>query len=254
MSKTVLITGAGSGFGRGAAIELANRGHKVIAAVLNDAQAKELKKAAPKLGVVKLDITKAKDVAKVDRLEPDVFIANAAIGQTGPLSLIPLERLRKVFEVNVFATVGITQRVARAMRKRRAGRIILMSSIGGVRAGVGSGPYTMTKHAIQAFGTALRAELKMFGVDVCLINPGPYATGFNDRMANDPGPWFDRRKAAPEDIAVMDQLVQRITVGQMNPAEVVKRYVELVEAEATELVNFVPPDIVERMSRSMPAR
>ena len=254
MPKTVLITGAGSGFGRGAAIELANRGHKVIAAVLNERQAAELKKAAPKLTVVKIDITKAKDIAKVDRLKPDVFIANAAIGQTGPLSLIPLERLRAVFEVNVFGTVAITQRVARAMRKKRSGRIIIMSSIGGVRAGVGSGPYTMTKHAIQAFGTALRQELKMFGVDVCLINPGPYATGFNDRMASDPGPWFNRKKAAPEDVAVMDQLAQRITVGQMEPAEVVRRYVELVEAETTELVNFVPPDIVERMSRSMPAR
>lgn len=254
MPKTVMITGAGSGFGRGAALALAERGHKVIAAVLNDAQAKELKKAAPGLSVIKLDITKAKDIAKVDRLKPDVFIANAAIGQTGPLSLVPLERLRKVFEVNVFGTVAITQRVALGMRKRRAGRIIIMSSIGGVRAGVGSGPYTMTKHAIQAFGTALRQELRMFGVDVCLINPGPYATGFNDRMASDPGPWFDRKKAAPEDVAVMDQLVQRITVGQMEPSEVVKRYVELVEAETTELVNFVPPDIVERMSKSMPAR
>ena len=254
MAKTVLITGAGSGFGRGAAIELANRGHKVIAAVLNERQAAELKKAAPKLSVVKIDITKAKDLAKVDKLKPDVFIANAAIGPTGPLSLIPLERLRAVFEVNVFGTFAITQRVARGMRKRRAGRIIIMSSIGGVRAGVGSGPYTMTKHAVQAFGTALRAELRMFGIDVCLINPGPYATGFNDRMAHNPGPWFDRKTAAPEDVAVMDQLVQRITVGQLDPADVVERYVELVEAESTELVNFVPPDIVERMSKSMPAR
>ena len=254
MPKTVLITGAGSGFGRGAAIELANRGHKVIAAVLNERQAAELKKAAPKLSVVKIDITKAKDIAKVDKMKPDVFIANAAIGQTGPLSLIPLERLRAVFEVNVFGTVAITQRVARGMRKRRVGRIIIMSSIGGVRAGVGSGPYTMTKHAVQAFGTALRAELRMFGIDVCLINPGPYATGFNDRMANEPGSWFNRKKVAPEDVAVMDQLLQRITVGQMEPSEVVKRYVELVEAESTELVNFVPPDIVERMSKSMPAR
>ena len=258
MSKTVLITGAGSGFGRGAAIALAERGHSVIAAVLNDAQAKELKKAAPKLKanftVVKLDITKANDLKKVDKLKPDVFIANAAIGQTGPLSLIPLARLRGVFEVNVFGTFAITQRVAHGMRKRRAGRIIVVSSIGGVRAGVGSGPYTMTKHAIQAFGTALRAELKMFGVDVCLINPGPYATGFNDRMANDPGPWFNPKKVAPEDNAVMQQLRQRITVGQMNPQEVVQRFVELVEAETTELVNFVPPDIVERMSKSMPAR
>jgi len=254
MPKTVLITGAGSGFGRGAAIELARRGHKLIAAVLNDQQARELAKAEPKLTVVKIDITDAKDIPKVDEWNLDAFIANAAMGQTGPLSLIPLERLRAVFEVNVFGTFAITQRVAQAMRKKRAGRIIITSSIGGVRAGVGSGPYTMTKHAIQAFGTALRAELKMFGVDVCLINPGPYATGFNDRMANDPGPWFEPTKAAPEDRAVMEQLKQRITVGQMDPADVVKRYVELVEAESTELVNFVPPDIVERMSKSMPAR
>jgi short-subunit dehydrogenase len=253
MPKTVLITGAGSGFGRDAAIQLARRGHNVIAAVLTDRQAAELSASEPKLTVIKLDITKAHDIAKADQWDLDVFIANAAIGQTGPLSLIPLERLRAVFEVNVFGTFAITQRVAQAMRKKRAGRILIVSSIGGVRAGVGSGPYTMTKHAIQAFGTALRAELVSFGVDVALINPGPYATGFNDRMANDPGPWFDRKTAAPEDVAAMDSLVQRITVGQMDPAEVVRRFIELVEADKTELVNFVPPDIVERMSRPRPA-
>lgn len=254
MSKTVLITGAGSGFGRMASSLLASRGHKVIAGVLNDEQKAELSTAEPKLNVVKLDITKPEGVASVDRYDFDVFIANAAIGQTGPLSLIPLERLRAVFEVNVFATVAVTQRAALKLRKKRAGRIIVMSSIGGVRAGVGSGPYAMTKHAIQAFGTSLRAELKMFGVDVCTINPGPYATGFNDRMAKNPGEWFDRNSAAPEDVAAMDQLVKRITVGQLDPADVATRDVELVEAETTELVNFVPPDIIERMSKSMPAR
>ena len=252
MSKTVLITGAGSGFGRDAAIQLARRGHKVIAAVLNDQQATELSVDEPKLTVVKLDITKANDVVKVDQWDLDVFIANAAIGQTGPLSLIPLERLRAVFEVNVFGTFAVTQRVAQAMRKKRAGRILIVSSIGGVLAGVGSGPYTMTKHAIQAFGTTLRAELVSFGVDVALINPGPYATGFNDRMANDPGPWFNRKTAAPEDVAAMDSVVQIITVGQMDPTEVVKRYIELVEADKTDLVNFVPPDIVERIRRPRP--
>ena len=253
MPKTVLITGAGSGFGRGAAVQLAQRGHKVIASVETDKQAAELAAAEPKLTVVKLDITNAKDVAKLDQWDLDVFIANAGMGQTGPLSLIPLERLRAVFEVNVFGTFAATQRVAQAMRKKRAGRILIVSSIGGVRAGVGSGPYTMTKHALQAFGTALRAELASFGVDVALINPGPFATGFNDRMANNPGPWFDRKTAAPEDVAIMDTLVQRITVGQMNPPDVVKRYVELVEADKTELVNFIPPDIVERMSKPKPA-
>jgi len=249
MSKTVLITGAGSGFGLGAALELAKRGHKVIATTETDRQAAELAKAHPQLTVAKLDITDAKDLAKLDLYEPDVFIANAAMGQTGPLSVIPLERLRKVFEVNVFGTFAATQRVAQKMRKKKSGRILIVSSIAGVRAGVGSGPYAMTKHALQAFGTALRAELAAFNVDVALINPGPFATGFNDRMANDPGPWFNRKTADPEDVKVMDALVQRITVGQLDPADVIKRYVELVEAEKTELVNFIPPDIVERMSR-----
>lgn len=249
MPKTVLITGAGSGFGRGAAVELARRGHKAIATVETDGQAAALAADHPELTVAKLDITQAKDVATVDRWDLDVFIANAGMGQTGPLSLIPMERLRAVFEVNVFGTVAITQRVAVAMRRRRAGRILIVSSIAGVRAGVGSGPYAMTKHALQALGTSLRAELAPFGVDVALVNPGPYATGFNDRMANDPGPWFDRRTAAPEDVAIMDGLVKRITVGQLDPDEVVRRYVELVEAGSTELVNFIPPDIVERMSR-----
>jgi short-subunit dehydrogenase len=198
--------------------------------------------------IIKLDITKAEDRDQVEGLEVDVFFANAALGQTGPVSLIPIDRLRRVFEVNVFATVAITQQVALSMRKRRSGRIVIVSSIGGVRAGMGSGPYTMTKHAIQAFGNALRAELALFGVDVCLINPGPYATGFNDAMANDPGEWFNPEEATPEDMAALDFLRKRITVGQLDPQEVVDRYVELAEAESTEAVNFVPKDILERMA------
>ncbi len=248
MQKTVLITGAGSGFGRGAAVELAQRGHRVIATTETQQQADELAAAQPGLTVAKLDITNASDVAKVDQWDLDVFVANAGMGQTGPLSVLPLERLRAVFEVNVFGTFAIVQRVVQKMRRKRAGRILIVSSIAGVRAGVGSGPYAMTKHALQALGTALRAEMVPFGVDVALINPGPFATGFNDRMANDPGPWFDRNTAAPEDVAVMDSIVKRITIGQLEPADVVKRYVELVEADKTELVNFIPPDIVERMS------
>ncbi len=253
MPKTVLITGAGSGFGRDAAIQLAKRGHKVIAAVLNEQQATELSRAEPKLTVTKLDITKDKDLAALDQWDLDVFVANAAIGQTGPLSVIPMERLRSVFEVNVFGTFAAVQRVAQKMRRKRSGRILIVSSIAGVRAGVGSGPYAMTKHALQALGMALRAELATFNVDVALINPGPFATGFNDRMANDPGPWFDRKRADPEDVKIMDALVRRITVGQLDPAEVVRRYVELVEADKTELVNFIPPDILERLAKPGPA-
>jgi NAD(P)-dependent dehydrogenase (short-subunit alcohol dehydrogenase family) len=156
--------------------------------------------------------------------------------------------VRKVFEVNVFGTLAVTQRVAQAMKRKRAGRILLVSSIAGVRAGAGSGPYSMTKHAMQAMGGVLRNELAPFGIDVALINPGPFATGFNDRMANHPGDWFDEATADPDDVAMMNSLRQRITVGQLDPEEVADRYVELVEAETTELINFVPPDIIERLA------
>ncbi len=249
MSKTVLITGAGSGFGRGAAVVLAQRGHTVIATVETDAQAAELTATQPELTVAKLDVTDPDDYAVVDRWDLDVYVGNAGLGQTGPLSTIPIDRIRRVFEVNVFGALAVAQRVAMQMRRKRAGRILLVSSIAGVRAGAGSGPYSMTKHAMQAMGGVLRNELAPFGVDVALINPGPYATGFNDRMANDPGSWFDPATAAPEDVDIMDNLRKRITVGQMDPDEVVDRYVELVEADSTELINFIPSDIIERLAK-----
>lgn len=248
MSKTVLITGAGSGFGKMAAVMLAERGHTVVATTESDEQAEALRAEHPELTVAKLDITDPDDVATVDRWDLDVLIANAGLGQTGPLAGIPIERLRRVFEVNVFGTFAICQRVANAMKARGSGRILIVSSVAGVRAGKGSGPYSMTKHALQAMGGVFRNELADFGVDVALINPGPYATGFNDRMVNDPGDWFDREHADAPDVEAMDALRDRITVGQLDPVEVAERYVELVEADETELVNFVPPDILDRLA------
>lgn len=248
MTKTVLITGAATGFGRMAAVRLAERGHTVIATTESQEQADELTTAHPELIVAKLDITDPADVATLDQWDVDVLIANAALGQTGPLAAIPIERLRRVFEVNVFGTFAVCQRVARSMKAKRSGRILVVSSIAGVRAGKGSGPYSMTKHAIQAMAGAMRNELADFGIDVATINPGPYATGFNDRMVDDPGDWFDRATADPEDVATMDSLAERITVGQLDPEEVVDRYVELVEADTTEPVNFVPHDILERLA------
>jgi NAD(P)-dependent dehydrogenase (short-subunit alcohol dehydrogenase family) len=249
MSKTVLITGAGSGFGRMAAVKLAARGHHVIATVESEEQAGALARECPELTVVKLDITDADDVALVDQWDIDVLICNAGLGQTGVLTHIPMELVRRVFEVNVFGTLAVAQRVAVAMKRKRSGRILLVSSIAGVRAGAGSGPYSMTKHAMQAMGGVLRNELAPFGIDVALINPGPFGTGFNDRMANHPGDWFDESTAYPEDVAIMESLRNRITVGQLDPEEVADRYVELVEADTTELINFVPSDIIERLAR-----
>ena len=189
MSKTVMITGAGSGFGKGASIALAARGHDVIATTETEAQATALRDEAPGLRVEKLDIT-TDDVARASEWEIDVLVDNAGAGQTGPLADVPIDRVRRLFDVNVFGTLAVTQAVLPRMVARGSGRIIIMSSIAGVLSAPAFGPYSMTKHALEAMGKAMRGELAGQGIDVCLLNPGPYLTGFNDRMADSMWEWF----------------------------------------------------------------
>jgi NAD(P)-dependent dehydrogenase (short-subunit alcohol dehydrogenase family) len=143
VTKTVLITGAGSGFGKGAAVALAERGHKVIATTETESQAEALRGEVPQLTVEKVDITSS-DVAKAADWDIDVLINNAGAGQTGPMADVPLDRVRHLFEVNVFGTLAITQSVLPRLIAKGAGRIIIVSSIAGVVSGPAFGPYSMT--------------------------------------------------------------------------------------------------------------
>jgi NAD(P)-dependent dehydrogenase (short-subunit alcohol dehydrogenase family) len=242
MSKTIMITGAGSGFGRLAALELASRGHHVIATTETEEQAAALRAESPQLQVEKLDITTA-DVDKVHAWDIDVLINNAGAGQTGPIADVPLERLRYLFEVNVFGTMSVTQAVLKEMVAKKSGRIIIMSSIAGVLSAPAFGPYSMTKHALEAMGKAMRGELAPLGIDVTLINPGPYLTGFNDRMADSMWEWFGDQSLNGSESELFRVIGDFVTTGQRDPMEVANRLVELVEAENTTENNFVPEDI-----------
>ncbi len=177
VTKTVMITGAGSGFGKGASLALAERGHHVIATTETEEHAAALRAEAPQLTVEKVDITTS-DVTKAAAWDIDVLINNAGAGQTGPMADVPLDRVRHLFEVNVFGTLAVTQQVLPRMLAKGTGRIIIVSSIAGVIVGPSFGPYSMTKHALEAMGKAMRAELGPQGIDVTLLNPGPYLTGF----------------------------------------------------------------------------
>jgi len=246
MSKTIMITGAGSGFGRLAALELASRGHHVIATTETEEQATALEAESPQLQVEKLDITTA-DVDKVHAWDIDVLIDNAGAGQTGPIADVPLERLRYLFEVNVFGTMNVTQAVLKGMVAKKSGRIIIMSSIAGVLSAPAFGPYSMTKHALEAMGKAMRGELAPLGIDVTLINPGPYLTGFNDRMADSMWEWFGDQSLNGSEAELFRVIGDFVTTGQRDPMEVANRLVELVEAETTTENNFVPEDIREQL-------
>ncbi len=247
MAKTVLITGAGSGFGKGAALALTARGHTVIATTETESQAADLRAEAPQLTVAKLDITTS-DVELAAAWEIDVLVNNAGAGQTGPMADVPMDRVRQLFEVNVFGTLAITQQVLPGMVARGSGRVIIVSSIAGVMSGPSFGPYSMTKHALEAMGKAMRAELAGQGVDVTLLNPGPYSTGFNDRMAASMWEWFGADSVNAGSTELFTMMRELVTNGQMDPAEVVQRMVELVEADTTTENNFVPPDILAQLT------
>jgi NAD(P)-dependent dehydrogenase (short-subunit alcohol dehydrogenase family) len=249
MGKTVLITGAGSGFGKGASLALAARGHKVIATTETDDQAVALAASAPQLTVERINIT-TNDVDKVTQWDIDVLINNAGMGQTGPMADVPMDRIRQIFEVNVFGTLSITQKVLAGMIKRGTGRVIVMSSIGGLHSFPAFGPYNMTKHALEGMGKAMRLELEPQGIDVCMINPGPHNTGFNDSMADTMWEWFGDTSLQAPNMEMFKSMRTAAVTDQMDPMIVVDKLVELTEAETTAQHNVVPPDGVEDLNEA----
>ena len=109
----------------------------------------------------------------------------------------------------------------------------------------------MTKHALEAMGKTMRAELAGAGVDVTLLNPGPYNTGFNDRMADSMWEWFGADSVNAGATELFSMVRGMVTTDQMDPAEVVQRIVELVEADVTTENNFVPPGIKAQLEAMM---
>ncbi len=246
MAKNILITGAGSGFGKGTAVELASRGHAVIATTETVTQSAALAAEHPELETMKLDVTDPVDVDRVTDLEIDVLINNAGFGVMAPLSTVPLDRMRAGFEVNVFGMVAMSQAVIPKMRTRGSGRIINVSSISGVLSAPMTAPYAMTKHAVEAFTVALRDELAPYGIDVTKVNPGPYDTGFNDNMVNGISNYIAAGDKPAEDA---EEFIRAIVLGdQLDPAEVVTVIADLAEADETPLETFLPPGIKDLLT------
>jgi len=225
---------------------LAARGHHVLATTETQQQADALLAECPNLTTLKLDVTNPSDVAKVAAMNVDVLINNAGLGVLGPMASVPMERVRASFEVNVFAMVAMSQAVIPGMKARGWGRIINVSSIAGVFASAQGSPYCMTKHAVEAFTKSLRAELAPLGIDVTKVNPGPYNTGFNDRMVNNIPTYID-----PDDTAAKEMhafVSGAILNGQLDPSEVARALADLTEAETTPEETFLPEGIMDTIN------
>ena len=184
MPKTIMITGAGSGFGKGAALALAKRGHAVIAATYDQKQAdalmNEAEAAKVALRALKLDITSEADRKQVHGSGIDVLINNAAVGESGALAEVPLDRIRRTLETNIIGTIGMVQAAVPELISRGGGTIVIVTSLAGRMSIPFLAPYGMTKFALEVAGDDLAVELKPFNIHVSLIEPGSFATGFNE--------------------------------------------------------------------------
>jgi NADP-dependent 3-hydroxy acid dehydrogenase YdfG len=181
-SKAVLITGCSTGIGRATAERLASKGHTVYATArrvdsIADLEAKGCKLLA--LDVMDED-SMAAAVAAVEQAEGAVgaLVNNAGYSQSGAVESVALDAVRKQFETNVFGLIRMCQLVLPKMREQGYGRIVNISSIGGKVVFPGGGIYHATKHAVEAISDALRFEVKNFGVDVVIIEPGLIRTEF----------------------------------------------------------------------------
>jgi NADP-dependent 3-hydroxy acid dehydrogenase YdfG len=181
-SDAVLITGCSSGIGRATAVRLAAGGHRVYATARRLDAIADL--AASGCHTLALDVTDDESmrraVAAVEDAEGavGVLVNNAGYSQSGAVETLDLDDVRRQFETNVFGLIRMCQLVLPGMRRQRSGRIINLSSMGGKLTFPGGGAYHATKHAVEAISDALRFEVKGFGVDVVVIEPGLIKTQF----------------------------------------------------------------------------
>jgi NAD(P)-dependent dehydrogenase (short-subunit alcohol dehydrogenase family) len=185
-AELVVVTGASSGIGRATAEQLARAGFHVLAGVRNPRDAEAV--TSDHIEAVQVDITDEQQVANLARrVESDpearplrALVNNAGIAVAAPVELIPLADWRRQFEANFFGHVGVIQALLPALLSSR-GRVVNISSIGGLVAGPTYGAYSASKFALEAMSDALRREVRRFGVDVVVVQPGAIATPIWDK-------------------------------------------------------------------------
>ena len=187
-TKIILLTGASSGIGYDTATALAQQGHKVYAA----ARRVEMIEPLRPLGVVplKMDVTdEASMQSAVQELldaegRIDVLVNNAGYGYFGAVENVTMEEAKRQLEVNVFGLARLCQLVLPTMRQQRKGLIINTSSVAGKSVLYYGGWYHVSKYSVEALSDAMRMELKPFGIDVVMIEPGAIQTAWGTIAAN----------------------------------------------------------------------
>ena len=218
-TRVVLVTGASSGIGEDTARRLQALGYIVYGAARRTDRLQAL--AADGIRPLAMDVTDdASMSAVVNRIleetgRIDVLVNNAGYGSYGAIEDVPIDEARRQFEVNVFGLGRLTQLVTPHMRTRGSGTIINISSMGGKLTTPLGGWYHATKYAVEALSDALRMELRPFGIDVVVVEPGGIRTEWASIAA-------DHLEATAEGSAYADQI--RAVAGAMRSESNARRY------------------------------
>ncbi len=243
--KNIFVTGATDGLGRAIAIMLAEEGFRVFAAGRDAQKRAALEQFAEEhelpLETLPLDVTRddsVKDaVAEAERRAGsiDVLVNNAGIAIAAVMEEISIADLRKQFETNIFGVIRVTQRVLPGMRKRRLGRIVNMSSIAGHVSNPLMGPYSASKHALEAISDAMRLEVASFGIRVVLIEPGIIPTNINRAGAELSSQYLTNAAEspyAPVYFGFLRTWQKRVAAAKTTPEECARVVLEAIRAES----------------------
>ncbi|MBT2638336.1 MULTISPECIES: SDR family oxidoreductase [unclassified Bacillus (in: firmicutes)] len=217
--KTAIVTGCSSGFGELIAIELAKTGYNVIATMRNLKKQDTLLKLAAaesvtdKITVFPLDVTQQQSIEELkvyleSLVSVDLLVNNAGYAQGGFCEELSMEEYRNQFETNFFGVIAVTQAVLPVMHRQGSGKIINMSSISGRFGFPGLSAYVASKHALEGYSESLRLELKPFGIEVVLIEPGSYRTNIWKSIENVSMP----NESLYE--GLKDSIMKKLTAGQ----------------------------------------
>ncbi|QIW19295.1 SDR family oxidoreductase [Bacillus thuringiensis serovar andalousiensis] len=244
--KIAVITGASSGFGLLTTLELAKKDYLVIATMRNLNKQEDLISQATQLNlqqnikIQQLDVTNQNSIHNFQLFLKEInrvalLINNAGYAHGGFVEEIPVEEYRKQFETNLFGAISITQLVLPYMREQKSGKIINISSISGQVGFPGLSPYVSSKYALEGWSESLRLEVKPFGIDVVLVEPGSYNTNI----------WEVGKQLATNQSEItspykeyMDKIQKHINSGSDtfgNPIDVSNKIIAIAESKRTKL-------------------
>ncbi|MCX2742663.1 SDR family oxidoreductase [Mangrovivirga sp. M17] len=240
--KNILITGCSSGFGNSAARYFADKGHHVFATMRNvegknSKPAKELGKYSDNIDVIEIDVTDDNSVKNGVSMikELDVLINNAGLGYGGPLEAFTSQEFLDQLNLNIVGTFRMAKAILPIMRKQQKGLIIQVSSTAGRAAFPGFGVYHASKWGLEGMSEAMRYELAPLGIDVAIVEPGPFDTNFfgnlvfpeDEEMSKAYSHVLEFEKGFEEQVKSMFEDIDAPT----NPQVVVDIFDELIEME-----------------------